>query len=576
MTYQALYREWRPQTFEEVVGQEHITRTLQNAIKTGRIGHAYLFCGIRGTGKTSTAKILAKALNCEHGPTPVPCNECVKCAAINRGILMDVMEIDAASNRGIDEIRNLRDKIGFAPADGRYKVYIIDEVHMLTNEAFNALLKTLEEPPAFVVFILATTEPHKLPATILSRCQRFDFKRLSARDIYGRLKKICTHNGYMAEDSALAEIAKNTDGAMRDAISVMDQCISYANGKVSLDTVLDVFGTVDKGVLWDFGESIINRDALKAFKTIDGLSQKGKNLKRFVSDLLVHFRDLMVYKVSGSSEIIDAEPQTLERLASQSGRFSMPELVRIIKRLSELEQDMRWSDHPRVLLEMCVARFVDPKLDDSPESLLSRIEVLEQVQAANEGAGAVHEKPKSISKSPKENRRVTPMIEQPEDEIELKPTIDGKSPPKAVPEPAGVQEHESPSAPQPKMSDIWSEIISELNKTKKGLCMMLQESGAYPELSGDSAVKLVVPGGDVYLKTAEKDKSLLEKAFSDKLNKKVIVSLVGTDAEKKNPPDTIGDSSDDILTMVDDVRRFFGEDKVIVLEGDVEKFLIPD
>ena len=298
MAYMALYRKWRPQDFSDLIGQEHISETLSNAITTGKVAHAYLFSGPRGTGKTSTAKILAKALNCEHGPTPSPCNNCVCCQKINDGSFMDVFEIDAASNRGIDEIRDLRETVKFAPVDGRYKVYIIDEVHMLTTEAFNALLKTLEEPPAHVVFILATTEVHKVPVTIQSRCQRYDFKRITQKDILQRLISIAEQMNINVDKEALSIIAIQADGGMRDALSLLDQCLAFTKDKLTVDEVRKVLGLVGHDWIWQITDALSNKDAQTILTILDNVIAQGKEIKQLLNELILHFRSIMLYKAS--------------------------------------------------------------------------------------------------------------------------------------------------------------------------------------------------------------------------------------------------------------------------------------
>ena len=296
MAYVALYRKWRPQGFDALVGQEAVRTALTNALETGRIAHAYLFAGPRGTGKTSTAKILAKAVNCEHGPTPNPCNECRNCVRINDGTSMDVFEIDAASNRGIDEIRDLREKVAFAPVSGRYKVYIIDEVHMLTTEAFNALLKTLEEPPPHVIFILATTEPHKIPATIHSRCQRFDFRRVTDADIVKRLREVADGSGIAADDDALQLIAVQADGGMRDALSLLDQCGVMAE-RVTAETVRSVLGIVGREALRELVKAIGEGQVPKTLEFLETLLAGGKDVKQIITELAEYLRAVLLYKI---------------------------------------------------------------------------------------------------------------------------------------------------------------------------------------------------------------------------------------------------------------------------------------
>ena len=303
MAYVALYRRWRPQGFDALVGQDAVRIALSNALTTGRIAHAYLFAGPRGTGKTSTAKILAKALNCEQGPTANPCNECANCQRINDGSSMDVFEIDAASNRGIDEIRDLREKVMFAPVNGRYKVYIIDEVHMLSSGAFNALLKTLEEPPSYVIFILATTEKHKIPVTILSRCQKYDFKRISVDTITGHLVSLMEKEQIDAEEKALRYIARAADGSMRDALSLLDQCIAFYLGQtLTYENVLEVLGTADTSVFSTLLRSILKKDSMSALDIIDTMITEGRELSQFLSDFLWYLRNLLILKDQEGAE----------------------------------------------------------------------------------------------------------------------------------------------------------------------------------------------------------------------------------------------------------------------------------
>lgn len=362
MAYIALYRKWRPQTFKDLVGQEHISRTLANAITSGHIGHAYLFAGPRGTGKTSTAKILAKALNCEHGPTPEPCGQCEQCRKIADGSSMDVFEIDAASNRGIDEIRDLRETVKFAPVDGRYKVYIIDEVHMLTTEAFNALLKTLEEPPAHVVFILATTEAHKVPPTIQSRCQRYDFKRITVEEIESRLRYITAEMKMEAEDEALAMIAIQADGGMRDALSILDQCAALAEGTITAERVRQILGLVGHDWIYKMTKALAARNVQEALQILAELLRDGKDLKQVLSELSLHLRSLMIFQAAGTVEAMDlyAEPQDV--LQEQAKLFAPEVLPRMIARLHEAMTEMKWSPQPRITVEVALMSLCRPEL----------------------------------------------------------------------------------------------------------------------------------------------------------------------------------------------------------------------
>ena len=379
MGYVALYREWRPQTFGEIVGQEHITRTLKNALAGNRVGHAYLFCGPRGTGKTSTAKVLAKALNCSSRQSGAePCNACSSCREIAAGSSMDVIEIDAASHRGIDEIRDLREKIGFLPTAGAYRVYIIDEVHMLTQEAFNALLKTLEEPPGHIVFILATTEPHKLPLTILSRCQRFDFHRVGLRPLLDRLQEVCRGAGLEVEEEALYSIARAADGGLRDALSILDQVAAFGEKRVTAKDVHDLLGTVREDVLDAAVAALQARDAAAALKIVHSLAEQGRDLRLFVRELLGRLRALLLLLVSRDLGE-ELSPREKEKFAGEAEALGQKRLQFLLDIFNRTEQEMRWSFSPRVLLEVALVQAArgEEVLDDG--GLARRVARLEKL-----------------------------------------------------------------------------------------------------------------------------------------------------------------------------------------------------
>jgi DNA polymerase-3 subunit gamma/tau len=383
MPYIALYREWRPARFEEIVEQEHVVKTLRHSVSSGRIAHAYLFCGTRGTGKTTMAQILSRAVNCLDPHDGEPCNKCEICLEILSGSSVDVLEIDAASNNSVDNVRSIRDEVIYTPAKARRKVYIIDEVHMLSTGAFNALLKTLEEPPEHVIFILATTEPHKLPATILSRCQRFDFRRISLDGIVKQLCKIATSCGTELETDAAKLIARLSDGAMRDAIGLLDQCISLGVKKIGYDNVLSVVGIVNDSFIAKFTENMLKKNIPAVLENIDSLVMDGRDIAHFTSDLVLNFRNLLICKSTGGKcdHLIDVPQDMLNKLKEQSGMITQDEIIRYIKELSALAYNLKWAANQRVMLEVTVIKLcgseshLDASISDRLAALEKRMEM---------------------------------------------------------------------------------------------------------------------------------------------------------------------------------------------------------
>ena len=380
MSYMALYRKWRPSEFEDVKGQEHIVTALTNQIKADRIGHAYLFCGTRGTGKTTIAKLFAKAVNCEHPIDGSPCNQCDSCRRINEQTAMNVIEIDAASNNGVDNIRDIRDEVQYSPTEGKYKVYIIDEVHMLSIGAFNALLKTLEEPPSYVIFILATTEAHKIPITILSRCQRYDFRRISIDTIANRLEELMVKEGIEAEAKALRYVAKVADGSMRDALSLLDQCIAFYLGQpITYENVLNVLGAVDSEVFSKVLRAILAQDVPETMQTIEDMVTRGRELSQFVTDFVWYLRNLLLLKSSKEEEIaFDMSEENLFALKEESTKVDYETLMRYIRILSDLSGQLRYATQKRVLTEVTFIRLCKPEMEQNYDSILDRLRVLEQ------------------------------------------------------------------------------------------------------------------------------------------------------------------------------------------------------
>lgn len=492
MAYVALYRRWRPQGFDALVGQEAVRTALTNALNTGRIAHAYLFAGPRGTGKTSTAKILAKALNCEQGPTAQPCNECANCQRINDGSSMDVFEIDAASNRGIDEIRDLREKVMFAPVNGRYKVYIIDEVHMLTTEAFNALLKTLEEPPAHIVFILATTEPHKIPATIHSRCQRFDFRRVTNADIEKRLREVADGSEINVDDEALKLIAIQSDGAMRDALSLLDQC-GVMSELVTSETVRNVLGIVGREALRDLVAAIGSKDITLALQLLHKLTDQGKDIKQILTELTEYFRAILLYKTSPNyAEIYLTDTETeIDKLAKF---FGADRLMAAAERLHQAISELRFSVRGRITAELCLVDLC--RVDGSTlAALMARIEKLENALEENTNLASTLARKEIAQKEVVSSKeKVTPVIEtiEPlmEQKLEDKPALEIEPTIKTVAETDVVE------IAQPEVSnavakdaldykgdwttgeDIWKETL-EILKNEKKQSMVACATGGY-------------------------------------------------------------------------------------------------
>lgn len=365
MAYTALYRVYRPQTFQDVVGQEHVTITLRNALRESRLSHAYLFNGPRGTGKTSAAKIMAKAVNCEQPIDGEPCNQCETCKAISNGSVTDVLEIDAASNRGVEEIRDIRDKVKFAPSDVRYKVYIIDEVHMLTTEAFNALLKTLEEPPSHVIFILATTEPHKLPATIISRCQRFDFHRIPLKVMVNLLQKICESQEVRVEEQALQLVAKMAEGGARDALSLLDQAISYSKDEVRASDIMQITGTVAQTYFSVLAHHIVRRDVAQVMEQFDQVMVQGKDPEQFLHDFLYYYRDMLLLKTAPQLEEIVERTMIDDQFAEVAKLYTLPDLYATIEMCNAALAQLKWSTYARVLVELTLVKLCQPSATQS-------------------------------------------------------------------------------------------------------------------------------------------------------------------------------------------------------------------
>ena len=409
MAYQAIYRKWRPQVFEDIIGQSHITTTLKNQIMNDRISHAYLFCGTRGTGKTTAAKVFAKAVNCLNPKNGSPCNECEICRGIQNGSILDVTEIDAASNNSVDNIRDLREDVNYVAARTKYRVYIIDEVHMLTTGAFNALLKTLEEPPAHVIFILATTEVHKIPETILSRCQRFDFRRITPNDIIVRMKEIAAADGINITDDAYELLAQMADGSMRDGLSILERCVSACGTNLDRDSVTSVLGIAKSDLLFKLGSAVIENDSERVLNLIDTVTRDGKDLNVFCDSVIKHFRDLLVCKITHDPKsMIEYSDDLLVKLKSQAQKATFEKLSHAVAVLTKAKSDAKWVKNPRVIYELALLKLTRPELDSSEEALLDRLSAVEE--AAKNGITVIEQQPEKEQKEEKKEDEVSARL----------------------------------------------------------------------------------------------------------------------------------------------------------------------
>lgn len=538
--YQVLYRKYRPKVFSDVVGQDHITKTLQSEIEKGKLSHAYLFTGSRGTGKTTCAKILSKAVNCLHPVDGNPCNECEICKGIDSGAILDVVEIDAASNNGVDNIRDIRDESGFAPVNCKFRVYIIDEVHMLSIGAFNALLKTLEEPPAHVMFILATTEVHKLPVTILSRCQRFDFRRVGPQDMIRRMNFVAEKEGFVLDEDAAVLIARLADGGMRDALSTLDQCISNTD-HVTSETVCAVAGIAGKEHLFEIAQDIANHDSAAAVGRLSELYAASCDMERLCADLTMHFRNLMIAKtVHNAENILVCTKDELESYKKQSTLFTLEGILYSIDLLQSAAADLKRSVNRRIEMEMTLIRLASPTLDSGNEALLRRIAALELAVKSKsfsvsdeqfaDGATAVETPNKAIENDTKGKDETlpedgffapSPLFEDGRPSAESEPAHASWETPVSVPEPpkpaqsaetaAGSVENNSEKAQLQPFPD-WAQVLSELTKINQPLWGILIGSTAF--ISGEFVlIKSENPTFASFIKVGTNGRDVKEAIF---------------------------------------------------------------
>ena len=559
--YKALYRKHRPDSFDGIVGQDMVIRTLKNQIKNGQIAHAYLFCGPRGTGKTSTAKVFSKAINCENIKEDGPCGVCDVCESMASGSNMDIIEIDAASNNSVDDVRDLREKVKFPPTKGSYKVYIIDEVHMLSQGAFNALLKTLEEPPKHVVFILATTEPHKLPATILSRCQRFDFKRIGQGTIVEWIRSIAQKEGLDIEESALYSIARQAEGGARDALSLLDQSMGLYGKKISNEGILSILGTASQDFLFTTVDDLIAGRVQGLLEAINKLVDNGKDLSVFVKGLNGHLRDMLVAKLCDKpSDLIDRECSELDRLINQAQGASETRLVRAVEILSELLAVMKNSSQPRILLELALIKICRPSQEDSYDALIDRIELIEKQVKDNSQrlprqmteAVAVYEK----EPSPNASIDIVERVPAKED-YESDPGPESSLEPDSIPMP----KDEGAKAKVKDPIANWPQILELVRKDRIAIYGLLAD--AKPRLKENRLILYFPPMQGFYAAAIDKEDN---KAYLEGL----IKQLTGTDLRLKcliEDEDMIeAETVEDEDYIVKKAIEIFGADSVEVLE----------
>jgi DNA polymerase-3 subunit gamma/tau len=545
MAYLPFARKWRPQDFDEIVGQEHITTTLKNAISMDRLHHAYLFAGPRGIGKTSTARIFSKALNCEKGPSVKPCNACGSCKEITLGFSMDVIEIDGASNRGIDEIRNLRETVKFSPTRGRFKIYIIDEVHMLTTEAFNALLKTLEEPPMHVKFIFATTEPHKVLPTILSRCQRFDFRRIQIKDIIAKLREVSKVESLNIDEDAFLYIAKASDGSMRDAESILDQIASFSKGKVHLKDVIESLGMIDQETLFRSAELVINKDARSGIHLVDEILNSGKDAKQFLMEFLEHFRNIMIAK-SGivSDDIINLPKDSIDRIKKQADALTQGDIFYIISVISNGLKMIKQLLPERIVFELSMIKLA------SRESIASIEEILSKLQDAGP---CVNDAPKQQPAETPHEKSFLKKIFPVSDSIK-KP----ENPGPAADQNSVVQE----SIDMTRVKNAWPILVKAIAVKKMSISSYLAEGE--PDSVKGNTITIGFPRElNFHREVLEEkhSKDAIEQALSQIMDMPVKMSFVATDKKPKEQAPKADDVKEELKTkepVIDSALNIFG------------------
>ncbi len=550
MAYLVLARKWRPQKFEDVVNQKHVVSTLQNALKTMRLANAYLFAGPRGIGKTTIARILAKAINCEKGPAQNPCNECDSCIDITEGRSLDVLEIDGASNRGIDEVRNLRESLKYAANPGKYKIYIIDEVHMLTSEAFNALLKTLEEPPARVMFMFATTEPHKVPATIISRCQRFDFKRIALSEIIEQLKNVCAQENISIDDESLHLLARKAEGSMRDSQSLLDQAISFCGEEINANDIMDLLGVIDWEIYFNFTDAIRDQNLKAGFQLIEKIFYNGYDLVEFLLGVNEHLRNILITKSAGSIELIEASDTYRQKYQQIAPEFEENDLLRLIQISSDAQYSIKRSANPRVFLEMVATKMIQLDKSQKIETLIKGIDSLkDNIMAGGQISGSSgYSQNKSQTAMSGKTTNTIPNVSRPKKENPVSeiPVVNDQSTDEKSENQEEEKSDESESnrgqvMPQQKsnvelekIKQQWPQIVEEIKKKKIALGSFLMEGK--PEKLTDENLLFIGFSAEngFHMSSVNRNRKNIEEIFKEVLGIPVRIKCVKTTIATEN------------------------------------------
>ena len=516
MAYQVIARKWRPMIFEDIIGQEHITTTLKNAIVSSRIAHAYIFSGPRGVGKTSAARIFAKALNCEKGPTPTPCNECGNCVDITRGANIDVLEIDGASNNGVEEVRNLRDKIRFTPTSGRYKIYIIDEVHMLTTNAFNALLKTLEEPPEHAIFIFATTEIHKVLSTILSRCQRYNFKSIPVKQIISRLEVICDKENITVSKDAMLEIAKKADGGMRDAQSLLDQVISFTGNEISIENVRQALGLIDRDLFFLTSENIAGADNKEILKVVNHITSSGHDIAEFLAGLEEHFRNILVTKIVGNATDIEVSGLYQKKYLDCAERFTESDLLKYVQLIQETQIQLKRSFQPRLKFELLLLKLAQMPSMVTVENIIKNWDKIKKKILNDDGeiqASSIAEENPEITIEHDDRAKGTSI----QTDVKTAVIID-----------------------LDKIRELWKQCINLLIESRKTFLANQMSLGLPVKYEGNGIIKVGYSAEHQFAADhLQKSAKELEKYFSEQMNRNIRIDTIDFQFESENKPKSV-------------------------------------